>query len=298
MSLILVTGGTGFIGSCLADKLHRLGHEVAIMGSPSEQKCNHHHFVNTLSDLRSLGKIDVCFHQAANNDTTDGDRESMFRSNCKWSLDVFGLVRLLGCRKIIYASSASVYGKLEPPYREDMETSPLSPYSMSKDILEMLAGDFGEFFGVQTIGLRYFNVYGARESHKGKRASMVYQMCRKATDGETLKLFKWGEQSRDWVSVDDVVDANVKCLDYEKSDVFNIGSGVSTSMNDIVKGIKEATGKDIGVEYIDNPYESAYQPFTLACMDKARREMGFIPKVGINEGISRMAEEMKKAPSF
>ena len=68
--------------------------------------------------------------------------------------------------------------------------------------------------------------------------------------------------------------------------------------NDIVKGIKEATGKDIGVEYIDNPYESAYQPFTLACMDKARREMGFIPKVGINEGISRMAEEMKKAPSF
>jgi nucleoside-diphosphate-sugar epimerase len=69
-------------------------------------------------------------------------------------------------------------------------------------------------------------------------------------------------------------------------------------MNDIVKGIKEATGKDIGVEYIDNPYESAYQPFTLACMDKARREMGFIPKVGINEGISRMAEEMKKAPSF
>jgi len=291
MALILITGGTGFIGSNLADALFKLGNKIIITGTGSEQNCNHHYFCNNnLDNLDKFGKIDYCFHQAAHNDTTDTNEKYMYSTNCLWSLKLFEKLKNAGCEKIIYASSASVYGDLQAPYTEDMELSPLNVYAQSKHVLECVAQNFGDKNNITMIGLRYFNVYGSQEVHKKKRASMVYQLCQQALHGKEINLFKFGEQKRDWVSVHDVVDCNIKCLDYKKNGIFNVGSGIATSMNEIVNILKKLLNKSIKVNYIENPYSSIYQSFTLANIEKAKEELKYIPKIDIENGINLLLQ--------
>lgn len=278
MASILITGGTGFIGSYLCDKLSEMGHTVIAMGSQKEQICNYHHLCgNDLNDLIKFKKIDYCFHQAAHNDTTDINKKYMFASNCLWSLNLFDVLKTMGCKKIIYASSASLYGDVKPPYCENMEENPLNVYAQSKQILEYIANDFGVKNNICMIGLRYFNVYGSREKHKQKRASMIYQLCKQAVEKNEVYIFKWGEQKRDWVSVHDVVDCNIKCLEYNHSDIFNVGSGEATSINEIIEIIKNNLGNNLKVNYIDNPYESSYQNFTLANIEKLKKKLNYCP---------------------
>lgn len=295
MSNILVTGATGFIGSSIADRLYDMGHTIIASGRGGEVACKHHVMLSSnLDGLEKVGNIDVCFHQAAHNDTTDGDAKRMFEANCRMSIDLFAKVASLGCGKIVYASSASVYGFSPSPQREDCESSPTNVYSRSKDILEMLASGFSERTGCVCVGLRYFNVYGSREAHKGKRASMVFQLCSAASEGKDIKVFKWGEQSRDWVSVDDVVDANLAAMAHEKSDVFNVGSGTSTSINDLLAIISDELGESPKIEYVDNPYLEAYQSHTMASLDKITSETGYKPKVDIDRGVRDLLRQIKK----
>lgn len=292
---ILVTGATGFIGSSLADRLFDMGHRVIASGSGSEVPCRHHTMLpSNLEGLDKLGKIDVCFHQAAHNDTTDEDAARMFEANCRFSFDLFSKVYSLGCRKIVYASSASVYGFTPSPQSEDAETAPTNVYSHSKNILESIASGFSERTGCVCIGLRYFNVYGSREAHKGKRASMVFQLCSHASEGREIRVFKWGEQSRDWVSVDDVVEANLAAMSHGYTDVFNVGSGVSTSINDLLRIISQQLGEKLKVEYVENPYVDAYQNHTMASLAKISNKIGYKPRVDIVDGIKKLLSEIKK----
>ena len=291
MATILVTGGTGFIGSKLATKLYSLGHQVIITGTESEQTCSFTHFIgNDLQSLYDFKQIDYCFHQAAHNDTTDTNEKYMYESNCLWSKKLFTILKKLNCKKIVYASSASVYGDLPSPHDENMETKPLNVYASSKNILEIIADDFGKKNDICMIGLRYFNVYGCNESHKKKRASMIYQLCSQALEHGLCTLFKWGLQTRDWVSVHDVVNCNLLCLNYSENDIFNVGSGVSVSMNDIVKTIKIYINKNVNINYIDNPHLDKYQNNTLANIQKAQIKLKYHPQVNIEDGIKEILD--------
>jgi len=299
MARILVTGASGFIGSALANKLHDLGHEIIVSGSRSERKCKHDYFLPpNCAGLSKLKTLDYCFHQAAHNDTTDTDEKYMYSINCDFSLEVFNQVANMGCKKIIYASSASVYGLLPPPHREDGETCPANIYSQSKNKLENVANKFSEDKKIPVIGLRYFNVYGIGEQHKQKRASMIYKLCKQAIQHGKVSIFKSGEQTRDWVAVEDIVDLNIACLEYDKSDIFNAGTGVGTSINDVISTIKENLGEPLEVEYLDNPFTLFFQNHTKAHIGKTQELLNYKPKVDIKTGVKNLLEKMKKASSL
>ena len=299
MNTALVTGATGFIGSHLADALYELGFNVVVSGSGGEADCKHHVMLpSDLRGLESVGKVDVCFHQAAHNDTTDKDIRRMFAANCLFSSNLFDRVHAMGCRKIIYASSASVYGFCKSPQAESMESEPTNPYSRSKDILESVASGFSEKRNCVTVGLRYFNVYGQREEHKGRRASMVYQLCKSALSGREIEVFKWGEQSRDWVAVEDVVQANIACMRCEESNIFNVGSGKSVSINELLDIISNELGRQVNRKYVENPFLESYQNHTMADISKISHKVGYAPKVEIKEGVANLIRYIKKSPDI
>ena len=289
MAKCLVTGGTGFIGSNLARRLVALGHEVIITGNQTEQQVGVPKILEPSLlgiDWRQIHDIDVTFHLAANNDTLCTDKDAMLRANVEASEYLFEKCFKARCRTFIYASSTAVYGNEPAPYIEDQTPlAPLNWYGESKAILEEAATMFAEDHDATMVGLRYCNVYGPGESHKGHRASMIYQIMKKLVHGQAPRLFKYGEQRRDYIYVEDAVEANLRAWEYGKPGVFNCGGGRATSFIDIYQEIAAALGSDIEVEWIDNPHEKTYQTYTECDMKKARTHLGFEPLVSIKEGI-------------
>ncbi len=288
---VLVTGGTGFVGSNLVRELLKGGHELVISGDRSEQVPQGFSGLCIEGDLAAIdwtkaGKLDAIFHQAANNDTTSLDSAAMMRANVEASLALFAYAVETGCKKIVYASSTAIYGDAPAPYREDQELHPLNPYAESKRILEERAAEFVREHPRMTImGLRYCNVYGPGESHKGKRASMIYQLAQQMKNGNP-RIFKNGEQKRDYIYVKDVVRANLLALAAGKSGVVNCGSGSATTFNDLVTHLNAALGTNRVPEYIDNPYVGRYQDYTECDMSLAKKEIGFVPAFDIKRGIA------------
>lgn len=292
---VLVTGGTGFIGSNLALALRDLGHDVWMTGTSGEQdlpglrdRTLPREFWRL--DWSTLGPIDVVFHLAAINDTTLTDRGEMFRVNVDAALQLFGEAVAHGCRRIVYASSCSVYGNLPAPYREDGPVRPLNVYAESKLALDERARAFARAHqGVAVVGLRYSNIYGPRERHKGKRATMITQLAEQMLRGNP-KLFKWGEQKRDYLPVSEAVRATLLAAAATESGVVNCGSGTATSFNELVGVLNEVLGLHRTPEYINNPHNGRYQDYTECDMTRARQAIGFVPAVGIRDGIRAYAE--------
>ncbi len=287
---VLVTGGTGFIGSNLVSQLRKDGHNVAITGYDAEQKipdfkgkCFYPSFIGL--DWDSFEKYDVVFHQAAINETTLLDRKEMFRANLKSSKELFKRVMEKGCKRIVYASSTAVYGNAKAPHKESIPLIPLNPYGESKKLLDEFAMIFSKDNpDVVVIGLRYCNVYGPGENHKGKRASMIYQLAQQMITGNP-RIFKYGEQKRDYIYVKDVVTANLLAAKAKESCVVNCGLGKATSFNDLIIILNRVIGLSRKPVYIDNPYEKMYQNFTECDMNIAKTKIGFIPKYNIEKGI-------------
>lgn len=299
MPRIIVTGGTGFIGSHIATRLTEDGHEVIVTGTKTEQmpKATKYMGLNIDFDyLQSLGKIDACFHQAANNDTLDMDRQEMYFANVKSARKLFyNLYEFNNCRKFVYASSCAVYGNSPAPYIEGItKENPLNPYGESKWSFDKWSMTFAEDASV--IGLRYSNVYGPGEAHKRSRASMIYQLVKKIANGaQAISLFKHGEQKRDWVYIQDVVEANLKALEFEGCDIFNCGSGKAVSFNDLMSVINQKMKTNVQINYIDCPFKEAYQDFTQTDMSKAKELLGFSPSWDIETGIEEL---IKKETAF
>ena len=222
---ILITGASGFIGSNILKALIKENHEITVVASthtenPIPKGCKIVYLgLEGLNWKEAYGK-DAIIHQAANNDTLCSDSGEMYRAN------VYGPIRLFhhalkgGCRKFVYASSTAVYGGQPTPYKEDSTlVKPLNVYGETKGRFDHFAMEFAEEKNVDVIGFRYCNVYGPGEEHKGKRASMIYQMIKQLTANGTrgmqkhhATLFEDGEQKRDWIHVDDVVGANMTAL--------------------------------------------------------------------------------------
>jgi len=286
----LVTGGTGFIGSNLVRHLVEAGHEVIITGHEAEQPLDFFTGKRVFPglggiDWGAVGEIDVLFHQAAMNDTRCMDRAEMMRVNLEDSRGLFRYAVGHGCRRIVYASSTAVYGTNPAPYREAGPFDLNTPYAESKKRVEDVAMDIAEEHpDVRIVGLRYCNVYGPGEGHKGRRASMIYQCARRMEYGNP-RLFKYGEQRRDYIYVNDVVRANMLAAEAETSCIVNCGSGTAVTFNRVVEVLNEVLGRTRRPEYFDNPYAGNYQDHTQCDMTLAEELIGFVPRHSIEEGI-------------
>ncbi|HHJ63760.1 MAG TPA: ADP-glyceromanno-heptose 6-epimerase [Aquifex aeolicus] len=295
---ILITGGAGFIGSNLALTLQEKlpsariyvldnfssGHFRNLTGFEGEVITGDVRDRELWSFLRSRFAFDVIFHEAALTDTTVEDQRLMMETNAD-SLRYLLEAALDWNAKVIYASSAGVYGNTPPPMREDRGLEPENIYGFSKLMMDRIAQDYMERFPeLRIVGLRYFNVYGPRESYKGRSASMIYQLALKILHGQKPKLFKWGEQKRDFVYVKDVVKANLLALEKDVSGVFNIGTGRARSFNEIMEILNRELGTDYEPDYFDCPYDF-YQEHTEADISRARDQLGYEPTYSLEEGI-------------
>ena len=295
---VLVTGGFGFVGRNLTERLVKDGHEVTVVASGSEPKVPGVKKILYMS-LEGIhwpavcGK-DVVFHLMANNDTLCNDEHEMLRANLYGPIKMFCCAADGGCKKFVYASSTAVYGNSPAPYIEDeTEIAPLNIYGKSKEMFDNFAQRFAEEQGVSITGLRYCNIYGPGEDRKGKRMSMIGQLIRQMQKGPPV-LFKDGNQKRDWVHVKDVVEANILAMNVSQMDhkwtVYNIGSGKATAFNKIVSLISDTWEP----KYIDCPFAEAYQNHTECNIEKARRELCFNPHFDIRSGIEDYISYLKK----
>jgi ADP-L-glycero-D-manno-heptose 6-epimerase len=288
----LVTGGAGFVGSNLCWELAARGWNVVALDDMS---------VGTFKNLQGfpgdvvaadvgdisywaprVGKIDAVFHQAAITDTTVTDQRKMMRVNVEAFRDLLAWATKTKVKKVVYASSAGTYGDLPVPHREDAIPKPLNVYAFSKAVMETVAASAK---GIKAVGLRYFNVFGPRESHKDKFSSMIWQLSLQMKSGRRPRVFEFGEQYRDHIYVKDVVDANIKAYEKAPSGVYNCCTGRKTDFNAIIAALNQALGTNLAPEYFKNPY-SFYQNETLGDPAKARKAFGFAASWTAERGIA------------
>jgi len=288
---ILVTGGTGFVGSNIANALAREGHDVWVTGSMHERPLPGFEgkilYTGIMGiDWDRVGQIDAVLHQGAISDTRVHDRAEMLRANFETSKAVFEYAAAHGCKHIVYASSTAVYGVLPPPYKEDGPVAPVNVYGESKAMVDDYAKAFAAAHpDIAVVGLRYCNVYGPGEAYKGKTSTMIYQFAQQMLKGNP-KLFEHGEQRRDYIYIKDVVRANMLALEAKTSGLFNCGSGTATTFNDIVVLLNQTLGLNRMSEYIPNPYSaSEYQSYTQCDISQIQEKLGFTPSYDIASGI-------------
>ena len=282
----LVTGGAGFIGSNIAKTLEAQGHEVTVMDDFSKNG----HFKNLIGfkgDVIAADcfkfmprdmYFDAIFHEAAITDTTVMDQKAMMEQNVEAFKNVLAFAAENEVKKVIYASSAATYGNGPVPNVETQPTHPENVYGFSKVIMDNVARQFAEDNNDMTIiGLRYFNVYGPGEYFKGKMASMVFQLYNQMREGKRPRVFKFGEQQRDFVYVKDIVKINLCALNNGKeTGVYNAATGIPRDYNAIIACLNKEMGLNLEPEYIDNPYPF-FQLKTQADMTAAKEKLGYTP---------------------
>lgn len=276
---VWVTGGAGFIGSCLALELEAQGHEVGVIdnffsGAPQNLATFKGPILNqNIADSLCIDfPVEVIFHQAALTDPRFADDSEMVRQNVQGFKNVLELA-LSKNAKLIYASTAGLYGNGPVPMQEDQPIQCVTAYGRSKWQMDEMA--LANLERLHVVGLRYFNVFGPHEAHKGRPASMVYHLWKQMTEGKRPRIFKWGEHIRDFIYVKDAVRANF-CALTGKPGIYNVGTGVGTSFNQLVGFLNEALGTDLEPDYFDMPFDGeTYQNHTLASTAKAEKFLGF-----------------------
>ncbi len=291
----LVTGGAGFIGSNIAKTLEAQGHEVTVIDDFSKNG----HFKNLIgfkgdviagdlfNYLPENDYFDAIFHEAAITDTTVMDQKVMMEQNVEAFRNLLNYAAENEVPKVIYASSAATYGNGAVPMKESQPTHPENVYGFSKVIDDNVARMFShDHQDMKIIGLRYFNVFGPGEDYKGKMASMVYQLYNQMKAGKRPRVFKYGEQMRDFVYVKDVVKANLCALQNGKETaVYNCATGTARSYNDVIKCLNHELGTNLEPEYIDNPYPF-FQNKTEADMSLAFEKIGYKPDFSLEAAIA------------
>lgn len=303
---ILITGGAGFIGSNLAFHIQEnypeahivvfdafvLGHFKNLIGFKGDVIAGDITDKSALDRLRKF-KFDYIFHEAAISDTTVTDQKKMVEANTNAFGDILDLAVEMRA-DIVYASSAGTYGNTSAPNRVGNGEEPENVYGFSKLMMDNLAAKYIKYHpNLKITGLRYFNVYGPREFYKGTTASMILQLGLKLLRGEQPKLFKWGEQRRDFVHVQDVVQANIKALSTKKSGVYNVGSGAARQYNELFGILTNELQTPIQIEYIDNPFRF-FQVHTEADISTTREFLGYEPLYSLERGIKEYAPIIKE----
>lgn len=289
----LVTGGAGFIGSNLAKRLAADAHEVVVADS-----FRHAHWSNLVDfegdvltlrnatdvvGIEEAGPFDCIFHQASITDTTVADQQEMMHNNVEQFRRLLDVAARTGAR-VVWASSCSIYGRGPVPMREDQPPDPLNVYAFSKLTMERLAARYAPRLAQPIVGLRYSNVYGPGEDHKGKFASMIHQLAKQMRGGARPRIFEHGQQRRDFVYVDDVVQANLNSLTARESGSFNAGAGASWSFNDVIAELNGALGTNLEPDYFPNPY-SFTQDETQTDLSRSEQVLGYRPRFDLRRGV-------------
>ena len=294
---LVVTGGAGFIGSnlvlALQEKLpdarltviddFRSGDFKNLVGYRGDFVAQN---LATLDWQDQFGgeKFDAIFHLASITDTTLHDQFIQVHDNVESFRRLLNFARPTRTR-IIYASSASTYGPAAEASAESNRAAPANIYAFSKTIMDNIAiREVKESPDWTIIGLRYFNVYGPREAHKGVPASMVYHLAQQMKAGQRPRIFKQGEQKRDFVYVKDVVEGSILALEARESGIYNLGCGQARSFNELVDILNKCLGTKFVADYIDNPH-AHYQNFTEADLDKVRSALGYQPQFPLEAGV-------------
>ena len=301
-ALYLVTGGAGFIGSHIVEALVKKGERVRVLDNLSTGKLeNLKLFMDEIEfiegDLRrpeeaaeAAEGADFVLHQAAVSSVPRSieDPIGSTENNLKGTLHLLMAARDAKVKRLVYASSSSIYGDSPTlPKREDLLPAPLSPYAASKLAGEYYCQVFHRVYGLETVSLRYFNVFGPRQDPLSPYAAVIPKFITRALTKKPLVVYGDGEQSRDFSYVADVVHANLLACGARGivGEQFNVGSGEQTSLNQLVQVLREILDLDLKVEYTKpQPGDIKH---SLAGIEKAQRLMKFEPLVTFNEGLLR-----------
>ncbi len=297
-----VTGGAGFIGSNLVARLIVDGNDVVIIDNFSTGSKEIASILRergaTLMEgpsslISDLTPVDAVFHLGMPSSSPMYKRDPSLLSNViRDSIAVFEYARRTGAR-IVYASTSSLYNGNEPPFSEDMQIFPTDFYTEGRYWLERLAKVYYDLYGVKSIGLRLFSVYGPNERAKGKFANIISQMIWASLERRPFVIYGDGSQTRDFIFVSDVVEAFLLAYNSDiEYGIYNVGTGKETSFNELVELIREA-GLNLNVIYEENPIKN-YVYRTLANTSKAEEELRFRYKIELADGLRRIVEAYSK----
>jgi ADP-L-glycero-D-manno-heptose 6-epimerase len=295
---ILVTGGAGFIGSNLVLTLQERMPDARLTVIDDFRSGDFKNLAGYTGDLvaQNLATLDwgeqfgdqtfdLIFHIASITDTTDHNQFRQTHDNVESFRRLLNFARPNKSR-VVYASSASTYGAVKGASSETSGAAPANIYAFSKVIMDNIARRAAaENDNWIIVGLRFFNVYGPREGHKGMPASMIYNLAQQITAGQRPRIFKHGEQQRDFVYVKDIVQGCLRAAEAKQSGVYNLGSGVARSFNDLVQILNHSLGTKFEPEYIENPH-AHYQNFTQADLTNARKALGYEPEFSLETGVA------------
>jgi UDP-glucuronate 4-epimerase len=306
---ILVTGGAGFIGSHLVEKLIGLGHAAAILDDfndfydPQIKRANIAAVKddapvfqidlrnnNAVRGLFHREKFDAVVHLAAR----AGVRPSIaqpqlyYDANVSGTLHLLDAARIAGIERFIFASSSSVYGICKNvPFSEDLHLrQTISPYAATKIAGEFLCSTFSHLYQIRTIALRFFTVYGARQ----RPDLAIHQFTRKILAGRPIDQFGDGTTRRDYTYIDDIIQGVIAALNYDAAmwDIFNLGESETVQLKDLIKMIQEAVGREAKINQLSE--QPGDLPVTCADISKARRLLGYNPTTKLFDGLPRFVE--------
>jgi UDP-N-acetylglucosamine 4-epimerase len=312
MSKILVTGGAGFIGSNLTEALLERGHNVRVLDNFATGKIENllpllEKYSETLTlqvgDIRNPDDcrkategIEYVFHEAALGSVPRSIKDPITTNevNISGFLNMLVASRDAGVKRFIYAASSSTYGDSKSlPKVEDVIGKPLSPYAITKYVNELYADVFSKTYGMETIGLRYFNVFGRRQDPDGAYAAVIPLFVKKLMNHESPVINGDGEYSRDFTYIDNVIQMNLRAMETTNPDavnqVYNTACGEETSLNELVDYLKEFLSEyDPAIRHIEpvhGPNRPGDIPHSLADIGKAERLLGYRPQFSVKEGL-------------
>lgn len=316
---ILITGGAGFIGSNLAfyfqenhpkarvvvldcfrngetfsnGNLKSFGHFKNLVGFFGEVISGDINDKDLLLDLEVNYKFDYIFHEAAISDTTVQEQDLMIKTNINAYHDLLKLA-IKHDANMIYASSGATYGDAPSPQKVGVE-APNNVYGFSKLSMDHLSRKYMQEAKISIVGLRYFNVYGPKEYFKNSTASMVLQFGHQILAGKNPRLFEGSDKIlRDFVYIQDVIQANIKAMNPKQSGIYNVGTAKSRSFQDIVDILQKEFATSYACEYIPNPFIGSYQFFTQADIQTTKEALGYAPAFEMEDGIRAYASEIKR----
>ena len=303
---LVITGGAGFIGSNIAEELLREEeNEVIIVDNLStgkmanlrkfDQSTNINFVRGSITDLNLLEGVfkgvDYVFHQAAIPSVPRSIKDPIASNNANvnGTLNVLVAARDCGVKKVVYASSSSVYGDTpELPKRERMTPNPLSPYAVTKLLGEYYCNVFNDIYGLKTVSLRYFNVYGPRQDPYSDYAAVIPKFINLVSENKPPVIYGDGEQTRDFTFVKDVVSANILAAKSDAEGVYNIANGNRISINELANMIMALIGNDLTPIHDDS--REGDVKHSLADISEAKKNLGYEPAYSLEEGLRETIE--------